>query len=392
MVKLSELFLSVGWYIFNFRITLLRNLKDAGYDVNIIAPDDLFCDRLKEEGFKIYNWRLNKRSLNPINEIISLIHLIKIYSSAKPELVHHFTIKACIYGTIAAKLANVFLVINSVTGLGTLFISKRKRIRILRFFLRPIYSAIFKARRSSIIFQNESDQVTLVDYGIANHKNSKIIEGSGVDINYFKPDDSLKKQKDIYYKILFPARILPEKGFFEVVQAFKILQKEKFKIKLFIASEIDLEHKFISREEFNNLKNTKDLIFLGHVNNMKKLYSQVDIVVLPSWREGLSKSLIESASMEKPIITTDVPGCRDVISHGYSGLLVPPKNFLSIKHALILLMKNPKFAKTLGKKAREKAKLSFEVSLINKRTINYYDELFKKNNFKSNSGKNKKIK
>ena len=136
---------------------------------------------------------------------MSLIDLIRIYLFVKPKLVHHFTIKACIYGTIAAKFSKVFIVINSVTGLGTLF-CKRKIIQIIRLLVRPIYSAIFKARRSFIIFQNESDQETLLDYGIVSTKKSKIIEGSGVDIDFFKPLNIYKERERSYYKILFPSR------------------------------------------------------------------------------------------------------------------------------------------------------------------------------------------
>ena len=147
---------------------------------------------------------------------------------------------------------------------------------------------------------------------------------------------------------------------FEVVEAFKLLQKENYKIKLFVAGDIDLKNQnSISKKEFEEFKDIKNIIFLGHVSNMKKLYSEVDIILLPFMREGLSKSLIESASMEKPIITTDVPGCRDVINHGETGILVPLRNSLSIKHALILLIKNPDFAKMLGKKSETKSKIEF---------------------------------
>jgi len=384
MKKKVLLVANTGWYIYNFRLSLLKDLRDEGYDVNVVVPKDLFCEQISQEGFKIYFWKLKKYSINPINEFLSLINLIKIYLLVKPQLVHHFTIKACIYGTIAAKFSKVYIVINAVTGLGTLFISKRKRIKILRFLLRPIYSWIFKAKRSFIIFQNESDQLTLLDYGITNTNKSKIIKGSGVDLNHFKPDHKNKKLKKNFTKILFPSRILREKGLFEVVEAFKLLQKEKYACQLIIAGEIDLNtNPTISKREFETIKKIKNITFLGRINNMRKLYSEIDIVVLPSWREGLSKVLIESASMEKAIITSDVPGCRDVINHGLTGLLVPPRNALAIKHALVLLIENPTFGMLLGKRAREKARLDFEVSIINKRTINYYFQLFKKYHLKN---------
>ncbi len=365
-----------SWYFYNFRLQLLKDIREIGYEIYLIAPKDKYTVKLIDNKFKFIEWNLKRLSINPINELISLMALIRIYLNLKPDLSHHFTIKSCIYGTIAAKISNTIFVINAITGLGYVFLSKNKSASFLRFFLRPLYRLIFKARRSIVIFQNSKDLEELNKLGITSTKNSNLISSSGVDINYFYP---LKKNYSNIKKLskfLFPSRVIREKGFFELIEACIILWDKGLNFELQIAGDIDKKiYKILKKEYSRELKNNNRLIFHGEVNNIRDLYSKCDIVILPSWREGLSKSLIEAASMEIPIITTDVPGCTDVIDHGINGLIVPPKDSDSIALAMELLIHNPLFAEKLGKAARIKVIDNFEMNLINNTTIYQYKRL-----------------
>ncbi len=370
---------NTSWYIYNFRFPLLLDLRKKGYNVSVVAPHDKYTKAIEKEGFKVINWEVSRSSVNPLIEAKALLNLIKIYRRNKPDLVHHFTIKACLYGTISAKLSRIYRVINAVTGLGHIFLGKRKRHQILRRSLEPIYRGVFKARRSTVVFQNADDQEKLIQLGITNTENSRLIHGSGVDIEKFKP---LKDSAGLFQdpiQILFPSRLIKQKGLLEVLEACKTLWSENCNFELLLAGDLDKSnHSSLSRKEIAVLQTQSKIRCLGHVRDMRTLYASSDLVVLPSWREGLSRSLIEAASMERPIITTDTPGCRDVVDHGRSGLIVPLRDAPALTLAIRLLIENPDLARKFGKAARQKVMAEFQVSIINKRTLEQYEYLLNK--------------
>ena len=366
-----------SWYLYNFRLPLIRDLRRSGYQVALVAPYDAHTALLTAEGFSVHNWLVSRSSLNPFREAQALVDLWRIYERVQPDLVHHFTIKACLYGTIAAKGARVYRVINAVTGLGHVFLGTRRRSTLLRRGLRPLYSAVFKARRSTVVFQNADDQEQLIQLGITDGERARLIRGSGVDIEHFKPlaDNAGHFQSPL--QLLFPSRLIYQKGVHELLLACRSLWAEGVDMELLIAGSLDVGNRSaLSAAEFAELQADPRVHCLGHVSDMRELYAVSDIVVLPSWREGLSRALIEAAAMERPIITTDVPGCRDVVDHGRSGLLVPLRDSRSLALAIRLFIDNPDFARRCGIHARRKVKAEFQVSLVNQSTLEQYDQLF----------------
>lgn len=365
-----------SWYLYNFRYSLLVLLKKKGVSVVLIAPLDSYTQKLKDAGFTFYEWSLKRTSINPFKEIISILELIKIFRRTKPNLVHNFTIKACLYGSIAAKFTNISNIVNSITGLGQIFISNKPVHIFLRLTLRPFYKFVLKKINSLVIFQNPSDQKKLIELGITNNNKSKVIKGSGVDIHFFKPRKQSFSKPNKIPKILFPSRLIYEKGLKELLAACESLWGEKIKFKLLIAGGIEFANSsLIKEEDLYKIKTNKNIKILGHIDNMYSLYESIDIVVLPSWREGLSRTLVESAAMQIPIITSNVSGCNDVINHGINGILIPPKDEKALSLGIKLLLRNPSFAKKLGIAAREKVINEFEVSLINDQTIDIYKKL-----------------
>ncbi len=366
-----------GWYIYNFRLDLIKDIKDAGYDLNIITPFDDYVKIIRNENYNHKEWKLSRKSINPIKEIKSIIDLIKIYKEIKPDIVHHFTIKSCLYGTIAAKISNVNNVVNAITGLGHVFVGRNITTKILRKALLPIYRIIFRSRRSNIIFQNEDDLQEFVKLKITKKKSSHLIQGSGVDTEKFSPS---KKNIKISYnypiKVLFPSRLIIEKGIIELIDACELLWQENFDFDLVIAGETnDSNRSSISEDKLEYIKNNKRIYCLGHVKDMKSLYEEVDIVVLPSWREGLSRALIEAASMEKPIITTNATGCTQIVDHGINGLLTPIRSAESLMLALKFLFNNPLLSRKFGINIRKKIIKNFRTSLINQSTLDFYSKL-----------------
>ena len=365
------------WYLYNFRYKLLNDLNHKGYNLILISPLDNYYFDISKYFIKKENLFLIRGSENPIFEIITLVHLFFIYFKYKPELVHHFTIKPCIYGGIISRLLGVKRTINHITGLGPSFYSKRIKIKIVNKILKPFYRYAFNGYKNNLIniFHNDSDKNTFIKHCITNPQKTKIIQGSGVDVDYYKKEIPLKFNKDI--NLLFPARLIKEKGILELIDACNELWKANYKFTLNIAGEIDKQNRsYLKKNNFESIINNRNINFLGKCSNMRDIYKTMDIVILPSWREGLSKSLLESAAMSLPIITTDVPGCRDIISNEYSGLLVPVKNKEKLKIAIKRYINNPDLALKFGINARETVCKKFTVQKINNKILKIYEDFF----------------
>tara|TARA_Y100000589_G_scaffold332181_1_gene390021 strand:- start:4210 stop:5358 length:1149 start_codon:yes stop_codon:yes gene_type:complete len=365
---------NTGWYIYNFRIDLIKYLNLKNYEMYIICPNDKYSEELKNMGFKVFNWNLNRKSINPLREFYSLLELIKLYSKIKPEIVHHFTLKACLYGTLSASLFRKIKIINTITGIGPLFISKNIKIKFIYLLFNRLFRLIFSNLSNTMIFQNKYDREKFLKLKLTTTNRSVLIPGSGINTEYFKPNN---KKIDINeFKLLFPSRIIKEKGIIELIKACKLLWKIGLPIKLFIAGELDLGNRSVLKtKEFKKFKKLSNIFFLGHVENMRDLYREIDVVVLPSWREGLSRALLEAASMEKGIITTNVPGCKEIVEHNKTGLIVNIKSPIEIKNSILKLYKNNNLIKKFGKAARQKVIKNFDVHKINKLTIQEYTKL-----------------
>lgn len=362
---------NTSWYIYNFRLKLLFLIKSSNYDLYLICPKDEYTEKLEKLGFKIFNWNLNRRSINPFRELISIYRLARIYSVITPQIAHHFTIKACIYGSISAFLCNTKVIINSFTGLGHFFISSNLRIKLIRKISRIFIRLIFSKINSKLILQNNSDRKKLLELKITTKNKSIVIPGSGIDLDYFYPQEKVFDRNQI--KLLFPSRLIKEKGLLELISACILLDEEKIPIKLYIAGKLDEGNRSsLSKKEIAVLKGSKNIYLLGHIEDMRDLYRRIDIVVLPSWREGLSKALLEAAAMGKAIVTTNVPGCRDIVKHMETGLLVNINDPIQIKESIIKIYKNPGLIKKFGRAARLRVKKKFEVNKINKMTLREY--------------------
>ena len=376
-MKQITLVCNTGWYLYNFRFSFLKSLLRKKYSVTLIFPFDKYTDSLRDIGCKVINWKLNRNSINPLKEIYSIIDLIIILNKVKPDISHAFTIKACLYGTIAGRLIGIKNNVNSITGLGHVFLSHKLRTFFLRKFLINVYKLVLNHKNSYLIFQNNQDKELFLKLGIVIENKSILIRGSGVDTKYFK---SQKKEVTVniknQLKILFPSRIIRQKGIFELTSACKKLYDEKVNLKLIIPSDPEFVNRSaLSSKELRGLKEAKWISFIGHVDDIKQIYDDVDLVILPSWREGLAMSLLEASSMECAIITTNVAGCNDIVEHGKSGLLVPLKDSLSILLAVKMFINNPSLKKKFGKAARKNTKLYFNDEIINTQTEKLYISL-----------------
>jgi len=359
------------WYLYNFRKELLEELNNKGYKLILLSTVDKYSHFLEKYFLKVNKLFLVRGSENLFLEFLTLINIFYCHLKYRPILVHNFTIKPSIYGGIVGRFLGTKIVLNHITGLGPSFFSNRKKINILNKILKPFYKYAFNNKNSINIFHNKEDRDTFIKRKISSKEKTKIIKGSGVDTDYFI-QPRLKKKFNKNIQVLFPARILKEKGIIELISACKELWENNYQFTLNVAGHIDRQNNSCLSEDYLKILNNKNINFLGKSDNMLDIYKKIDIVVLPSWREGLSKSLLEASSMSIPIITTDVAGCRDIIRQRFSGLLVPPKNKESLKNAIKYLLNNQDLSLNYGRNARDNVVKKFTTKIINNKILEVY--------------------
>lgn len=373
-MKRVVLVANTSWYFYNFRLGFIECLRDRGYEVNLVAPEDEFSERLRAKGFTLIPLKLNRRSMNPLQEFLSLSRLFVLYLKLRPDFVHHYTVKCVLYGTIAAGLAGVPRVMNSVTGLGHLFLSEAFPIRMIRAALLLVYRVFSLRRGVHFLFQNADDLSLFRSMGILREGAYSLIRGSGVDTVRFAPAEIPAGGKPV---LLFASRLLREKGLYELIEALRSLRSSGMSFEFRCAGAADSGNpSAIPEADLTAWRKEGIVTYLGHVDRMEEEIRAADVVLLPSWREGVPKILLEAASAGKAILASDVPGCREVVEHGRDGWLVAPRSAAAIEAGLRALLSDPELRKRLGTAAREKATREFDQSLIHEKTIRIYEELF----------------
>jgi len=366
------LFANSDWYLFNFRRSLAEHLRAAGFEVILLSPDGPYGERLREAGF---DWRavpLRRTSLNPFAELAFVLWLARLFRRERPDLVHGFTLKPVVYGAIAARLAGVKARVSSVAGLGFVFINPRPTARALRPLVRLMLQFALAGGRSRLILQNADDVALFERQGLARPQHIRLIAGSGVDLARFTPP----ARDDRAGPVLMVARLLWDKGVAEFVEAARRLRGEGRNLRFAVAGDADPGNPAaVDAETLAQWKAEGVVDFLGHVEDAPALVRQASMVVLPSYREGLPKSLIEAAACARPLITTDAPGCRGVVTHQADGLLVPVRDAGALADAIARLDDDPALARRLGRAAREKAVREFDEAIVIARTVAVYDEL-----------------
>lgn len=368
------LFANTDWFIYNFRRGLARRLVELGHDVLLISPPGPYGLKLREQGYRWCSAPMDRRSLNPFKEIRFILWLANVLRQERVEILHSFTIKSVVYGALACRLAGVPFRVNGIDGLGYVFISNDLKARLLRPLVGRMLRFACKGPRTKVVLLNRDDVEGFLKAGFAKASQISLIQGAGVDLNKFSPRENSSPSE--VTRVLLAARLLWDKGVGEYAEAARIIASRGVRVKFLLAGNPDPGNPAAIDEKIVKGWVEEGLIdWLGHVEDMPKLLNKVDIVVLPSYREGLPTTLIEAAACGLPIVTTDVPGCRDVVESGVDGLLVPPKNSGALADAIQLLCNDFDFAKTIGGRAREKAFSSFDEKIIVNNTLRIYEEV-----------------
>lgn len=368
------LFANTDWYLYNFRRSLALALRDGGYDVLLISPPGPYGEKLRVLGLRWQPVPMDRRSLNPLRETALLWLLVRWLRRERPDVVHAFTIKCAIYGSLAARFAGVPARVNAVAGMGYVFISDSRRARFLRPIVRVLLRLALGGSSARLILQNPDDVAFFEHARLVDAAHVRLIPGSGVDTTDFAPGPARTLGNLI--RVLLPARLLWDKGLAEFVQAARLLRERDIPVDLLLAGSPDPGNPAAVPESDVRAWVDEGLLrWLGHVDSMPELFRSVEIVALPSYREGLPKGLIEAAACGCALIATDVPGCREVVTHEVDGLRVPVRDGVALAGAIERLVFDRDLRTRLGAAARAKAVAQFDERIVVARTMAVYAEL-----------------
>ncbi len=358
--------LNTSWNIYNFRMSFVRSLIDQGYEVHTIAPQDDYTKYLIEAGCIHHKVRMDSRGANFIKDTALMVELFMIYRKVRPDVILHYTIKPNVYGTLAASMLGI-PVINNVCGLGTVFLKDNlvSAIAIL------LYRVSFRFAQK-VFFQNHDDLKLFIDRGLVPASAVDLVPGSGINLQKFQPMTFKRNKK---FTFLLISRLITDKGILEYIEAVKRLKSNGIDARFQILGAIDEVHKRgIKVRVIKEWISSGTIEYLGTTDDVRQFIDQADCIVLPSYREGTPRTLLEAASSAKPIIATDVPGCNHVVINQYNGLLCKLKDAddLAEKMKLMSDFDDVKL-KQFGLNGRMKMEAEYDESVV----INKYLETLK---------------
>ncbi|MBD3768428.1 MAG: glycosyltransferase family 4 protein, partial [Gammaproteobacteria bacterium] len=358
-------------YFVSHRLPIGLALIEQGNDVHVIGPGE--CPAvLIEKGFKFHSVDMSRKGMNPFAELSTILALRRLFKQMQPDLVHLVTIKPYLYGGIAARLAGVPAVVSAVAGLGTVFIDQTFKAKAVRSVLWFLYKFAFGHKNQKVIFQNNSDASLLSDWIGLSPEKIKLIRGSGVDLQCYQ---FVEEPNDVPVVTLV-ARLLIDKGVGEFVKSSRILRARGVDVRMCLVGDIDEGNRTSITANQLNVWVDQDLIEAwGYRLDIKQVYAESNIVCLPSYREGLPKSLVEAAACGRAVVTTDVPGCRDAIEPNLTGVLVPVRDAEALANAIQDLIESPDKRKAMGKAGRELAEKEFAIEKVVGAHLAIYDEL-----------------
>lgn len=360
------------WYFCSHRLPVARAARDAGAEVVVATRVRSHGAAIRAEGFRLVPLKWRRGSHAPAAELAALAEIIRLYRGERPDLVHHVALKPVIYGSVAAALARVPHTVNALTGLGALFIGSSAKTLALGSLARIALAPLLNRAGSRVILQNEDDRRLLESRRLLRHDRVSLIRGSGVDTGRFAPaPEPLGPPVAVLV-----ARMLRDKGVGEFVAAARLLKQRGVHVRMQLAGPTDPDNPVSIDEGTLRGWQSEGLVeWLGPVADIAALWAKSHIAVLPSYREGLPKSLLEAAACGRPLIATDVPGCREIVQEGETGLLVPARNPAALADAIARLAGNGKLRYRLGARARTVVESEFSEDIVVRDTLALYRQL-----------------
>ena len=370
--------LTEDWFFVSHFLGRAVDAKKSGYEVYISCNETSKRKIIENYNIKFLPLALDRQGINPLYEFFILLKYCFLFYKIKPDIVHNVGSKPIIYGSIAAKFLNIKSLINAPIGLGFAFSSDTFRAKLLKPVLIFLLSQTLnkhhgKGKANRVIFENSDDMNFFIRRKIVNKSDARLIRGAGVEIDY-----QYKKKKKINKNITITlvSRMLKDKGVFEFVNAVRILNKKNFQCRFLLVGDIDQKNPSSLKTNTLKIWHEKGIIeWLGWIDNIKEILFETDILCLPSYREGLPKSLLEGAAIGLPLVTTNTVGCRDVVVDGLNGYLVPVKDSVNLALAIEKLIRNKDLRAKMGNESFKLVISKFSSKIINSQTISLYNEL-----------------
>lgn len=360
---------NVDSFMVSHRLPIAIAAIAAGWEVHIACALTSQLDVLKKHGLIVHELPFSRRGTNLYEEGKVFLSLFKLMRRIRPDVVHLITIKPVLYGGVIARLCRLPAVVVSISGLGYVFIANGFKAKLRRSLVLLGYRLALAHKRISVIFQNNDDKNTLAN--IVLNENSILIKGSGVDLDEY---NYVPEPCDVPVVMLL-ARLLRDKGVVEFVSAAEILKKKGIKARFLLVGDSDANPTSIQPAEIRNWVDLGIVEWLGHRSDVIELLKNSNLVVLPSYREGLPKALIEAAACGRAVVTTDVPGCRDAIDAGVTGLLIPVKNVMELASAMEKLLINADLRQQMGRNGRNFAERTFSIDSVVNIHLNIYSSI-----------------
>ena len=366
-------FVTEDWYFCSHRLQLALAAKRIGYDVAVITRVSKKRETIENAGIRVIPITLKRRSANPFNEFWTFCSLMCIFWRERPDIVHNVALKPVLYGSMAAFLTGVPHVVNALAGMGYLFVSDTGKFRLLRMAITSAFRLLLNLKGSQVIVQNPDDRKLMIHARMVGGERVSLIRGAGVDTEAY----GMSPEPQGELTVLFASRMLWNKGVGEFVEAAGILRGLGIKCRFILVGEPDLENPLsVPLAQLAYWKESGMVDWWGRRDDMPQIFTQCHIVCLPSYYgEGIPKVLIEAASSGRPIVTTDTPGCREIVRHGENGFLVPPKDVKALTQALQYLITNPEQRELMGRRGREIVIKEFAVEKVIAETLAVYGEM-----------------
>lgn len=363
----------MAWF-WSHRLPLAKDILAKGWDLHLATNDAENNAEIAALGITGHNLPPHKSSLNPLNQLRLSFAIARALHDVKPDMVHAITVRHAFFTGMAARMLRTPRAAFTLAGLGPLFSSEDAKIKVIRAVIVPLFKFSFGGKGRFVIFQNPDDAKALLRAGAVLRDNCAVIRGSGVDPEQFAFTPEPANDVPV---ILFSSRLLKAKGIGEYVHAARILKSKGIKARFQIAGDIYAgNHDSISREQLDDWIAEGAVEWLGHRGDMPQLMAAANIVTLPSYYgEGVPKVLLEAAATGRAIVTTDMPGCRETVEDGETGLLVEPKNAWALADALEKLLGDNGLRAGMGQKARARIEKDFTIEKVNARTMAVYKKL-----------------
>ena len=365
--------------LYLFRTPIMKELQRRGHKIYVICPKGDKNQALKDLGFEVVNYEIDRKGLNPFSEKKAINNIYNAIKNLKIDILHTFTAKPNIYGTIAAKKAGIPIILNLVEGLGSFYVKNSLKNIIVRNIMERLYKKAFNIS-NGCVFVNNSDPKYMIEKKIIVKEKAKIIKSVGVDtvkfsMTHYSREKILEIKKEFGLEnkiiILMVARAIWDKGIREYYEAASILKTKYKNVEFLLVGGTDNGNHSCANEEFLKSKNIK---WLGQRDDIVDITAISDIYVLPSYREGFPATLMEASSMSKPIVTTDTFGCKEVVDDGVNGFLVPVRDADSLATKIEILIKDKELRVYMGQKALEKALNEFDVNRVVNQYMEYYEK------------------